>query len=53
MGKRRTYIKLHTIIALAPLAIILRVTKSTKHDSPILEKLLKPIPKGGGETVTS
>ena len=50
MGKRRSYLKLHIIIALASLAIInLKVTKGTKHDSPILEKLLNHIPKGSGE----
>lgn len=42
--------KLHLIIALANLAILnLNVTKGTRHDSPILPRLLKPIPKGSGD----
>ena len=36
--------KLHLLIALSNL------TKGTLHDSPILEKLLKPIPEGVGGT---
>ncbi len=43
--------KLHPLIALDNLAILnLGITKGTRHDSPILEKLLKPIPKGAGDT---
>ncbi len=43
--------KLHLLIALGNLAILnLGITKGTRHDSPILEKLLKPIPKGVGDT---
>jgi hypothetical protein len=42
--------KLHLLIALANLAILnLNVTKGTRHDSPILKRLLKPIPKGKGD----
>ena len=43
--------KLHLIIALANLAILnLSVTKGTRHDSPFLKALLRPIPKGVGDT---
>ena len=43
--------KLHLIIALANLAILNQsITKGTKHDSPILKGLLRPIPKGVGDT---
>ena len=43
--------KLHLIIALANLAILNQsITKGTRHDSPILKRLLKPIPKGAGDT---
>jgi hypothetical protein len=43
-------VKLHLLIALANLAILnLSVTKGTRHDSPILKRLLKPIPKGHGD----
>ena len=42
--------KLHLLIALRNLAILnLSVTKGTRHDSPILKRLLKPIPKGSGD----
>lgn len=42
--------KLHLLIALRNLAILnLSVTKGTCHDSPILKRLLKPIPRGGGD----
>jgi len=44
-------VKLHLIIALANLAILnLSVTKGTRHDSPFLKGLLRPIPKGVGDT---
>jgi hypothetical protein len=44
-------VKLHLLIALGNLAILnLNITKGTRNDSPILEKLLKPIPKGVGDT---
>jgi hypothetical protein len=43
-------VKLHLLIALRNLAILnLSVTKGTRHDSPILKRLLKPIPKGSGD----
>ena len=42
--------KLHLLIALRNLAILnLSVTKGTRHDSPILKRLLKPIPKSSGD----
>ena len=42
--------KLHLLIALSNLAILnLRITKGTRHDSPILKGLLRPIPKGSGD----
>ncbi len=42
--------KLHLLIALSNLAILNQsITKGTRHDSPILKRLLKPIPKGGGD----
>ena len=42
--------KLHILIALSNLAILnLRITKGTRHDSPILSRLLKPILKGSGD----
>lgn len=42
--------KLHLIIALHNLAILnLNVTKGTRHDSPILKRLLRPVRKGGGD----
>lgn len=51
MRKRRRYLKLHLLIALANLAILNQsITKGTRHDSPILPRLLKPIPKGRGDT---
>jgi hypothetical protein len=44
-------LKLHLLIALTNLAILnIRITKGTRHDSPILKRLLRPIPKGGGDT---
>jgi transposase len=40
-------VKLHLLIAPSNLAILnLNITKGTRHHSPILEKLLKPIPEG-------
>ncbi len=43
--------KLHVLIALQNLSILnLRITKGTRHDSPILRRLLRPIPKGSGDT---
>jgi hypothetical protein len=48
--KRRRYLKLHLLIALSNLAILnLGITKGRRHDSPILQRLLKPIPKGRGD----
>ena len=48
--KRHKYVKLHLLIALGNLAILnLNITKGTRHDSPILKTLLKPIPKGVGD----
>jgi hypothetical protein len=48
--KRHGYIKLHLLIALSNLSILnLDITKGTRHDSPILSRLLKPIPKGSGD----
>ena len=48
--KRRGYVKLHLLIALSNLAILnLHITKGTRHDSPILKRLLRPIPKGHGD----
>jgi hypothetical protein len=44
-------VKLHLLIALANLAILNQsITKGIRHDSPILNRLLKPIPKGAGDT---
>ena len=51
-GKRRRhrYLKLHLLIALANLAILNQnITKGTRNDSPILSRLLKPIPRGEGD----
>ena len=49
--KRRGYVKVHVLIALQNLSILnLRITKGTRHDSPILRRLLRPIPKGSGDT---
>ena len=49
--KRHTYLKLHLLIALGNLAILnISITKGTSNDSPILSRLLKPIPKGSGDT---
>jgi hypothetical protein len=43
-------VKLHLLIALRNLAILNQnITKGTRHDSPILKRLLKPIPKGSGD----
>jgi hypothetical protein len=43
-------VKLHLLIALRNLAILnLNITKGTRHDSPILKTLLKPVPKGSGD----
>ncbi|MEM2759211.1 MAG: hypothetical protein QXW73_00270 [Nitrososphaerales archaeon] len=36
--KKRSYIKLHIVIALSCLAILsFSITKGTRHDSPVLE----------------
>jgi hypothetical protein len=44
-------VKLHLLIALRNLSILnLNITKGTRHDSPILSRLLKAIPKGSGDT---
>jgi len=44
-------VKLHLLIALQNLAILNQsITRGTRHDSPILKRLLKPIPKGRGDT---
>ena len=49
--KRHAYLKLHLLIALGNLAILnISITKGTRNDSPILSRLLKPIPKGSGDT---
>jgi hypothetical protein len=49
--RRHKYLKLHLLIALANLAILNQtITKGTRNDSPILSRLLKPIPKGTGDT---
>ncbi len=49
--KRQKYLKLHILIALHNLAILNQnITKGTRHDSPILKSLLKPIPKDRGDT---
>mgnify|MGYP001773817891 CR=1 FL=1 len=49
-AKRRGWIKLHVIISTATLIILsTAITKGTKHDAPLLEKLLKNIPKGCGD----
>jgi len=43
-------VKLHLLIALRNLAILnLSITRGTRHDSPILKRLLNPIPKGSGD----
>jgi len=43
-------VKLHILIALTNLAILNQnMTRRTRDDSPILKKLLKPIPKGVGD----
>ena len=48
--RRRRYLKLHLLIALTNLAILNQtITNGTRHDSPILKTLLKPIPSGGGD----
>jgi len=42
-------LKLHFVVALESLAILsLAVTRGTRHDSPVLRRLLKPIPWGQG-----
>ena len=42
--------KLHLLIALANPAILNQtITAGTRHDSPLLKRLLKPIPKGSGD----
>ncbi len=42
--------KLHLLIALRNLAVLnLSITKGTRHDSPILRRLLKTIRKGSGD----
>jgi len=44
-------VKLHILIALTNLAILNQnITRGTRHDSPILKNLLKPIPEGVGDT---
>lgn len=51
-GKRRRhrYLKLHLLIPLANLAILNQnITRGTRHDSPILKMLLKPLPKSSGD----
>jgi hypothetical protein len=43
-------VKLHLLIAIANLAILNQtITKDTRHDSPFLKRLLRPIPKGSGD----
>jgi transposase len=43
-------VKLHLLIALTNLAILNQsITKGTRHDSPILKRLLKPVLKGSGD----
>jgi len=43
-------LKLHIVVALGSLAILsLAVTKGTRHDSPLLRRLLRPIPRGRGD----
>ena len=47
---KKSYIKLHILIAVQSLAIIsFDVTKGTQGDAPVLKKLLKGIPKGVGD----
>jgi transposase len=44
-------VKLHILIALTNLAILNQnITKGTRNDSPILKRVLKPMPKGVGDT---
>jgi transposase len=44
-------VKLHILIALTNLAILNQnITRGTRHDSPILKNLLKPIPESVGDT---
>jgi len=46
---RRGWLKLHVVVALESLAILsLAITRGTRHDSPLLRRLLRPIPRGGG-----
>jgi hypothetical protein len=48
--RRHRYVKLHLLIALSNLAILNQsIAKGTRHDSPILKRLLEPIPKDGGD----
>jgi transposase len=48
--KKKSYLKLHIVIALSCLAILsFSITKGTRHDSPVLQRLLKEIPKGFGD----
>jgi len=43
-------VKLHLLIALQNLAILNQsITRGARHDSPILKRLLKPVPKGSGD----
>jgi len=49
-GVKRGWLKLHVVVALESLAILsLAVTRGTRHDSPLLKRLFKPIPRGGGD----
>lgn len=48
--KKRSYLKLHIVIALSCLAILsFSITKGTRHDSPVLKGLMKHIQKGFGD----
>lgn len=48
--KKRSYLKLHIVIALSCLAVLsFSITKGTKHDSPVLQRMLKEVPKGLGD----
>lgn len=48
--KKKSYLKLHIVIALSCLPILsFSITKGTRHDSPVLQRLLKEIPKGFGD----
>jgi len=49
-GVKRGWLKLHVVVALESLAILsLAITRGTRHDSPVLKRLLKPIPRGQGD----